>query len=263
MLTLADISLAALRIVNPENIATGSATAGTTTSLTDTDNLTQPQQHFDRGILWIRSGTHIGKVLMVTGHSAAKLTFAALGSAISAGDRYAVARNLYPWQQIRNAIMDALWETHIESTDETLIGDGTTLEFTLPSGAWDVKRVVIKHPTDTSGLYDSISNHWRETNGKLKFDYGYAPDDDYKIAVTYRDQHAELTNATDEVNGEINYDWLKYKTAEYLLNWAMGKYGAQAEYRIEERMNMVMEKLKKLSPRINTAPDIRIRNAGG
>ena len=86
MLTLADITLTVARIVTPENIISGTATAGATTSLTDTVNITTPTAYFDKGILWMQSGTNSGKVLHVTGNPSNKLNFAALTDAIAAGD---------------------------------------------------------------------------------------------------------------------------------------------------------------------------------
>jgi len=258
MLTLADITLAVARIVTPENIISGTATAGTTTSLTDTVNLTTPTAYFDKGILWIQSGTNSGKVLTVTGNLSNKLSFTAITDAIAAGDRYSVARPIYPYNQIKAAIMQALDETYVEGEDATLTGDGTTLEFTLPTGVWDVKRVRIEHASYPEDCY--ISSHWKEQTGKIKFDYGYAPDDDFSIRLYFRDQHPQLTAATSEIDSEIDTNWLKYKAAENLLLWGMGVYKGATEYRIEERMNLVLAQQKKLTPR-RGGPDVLVRTA--
>jgi hypothetical protein len=264
MLTLFDISLAIARLVASDRMTNGAATAGTTTSLTDTVNLTQPNAYYDKGILWMRSGNHVGKVLAVTSHISNKLSFATPGTAIVAGELYSVVQNVYPYEQIKAAIMDALWETHIESTDTTLEGDGETLEFTIPSGVWDIKKVFFTDPDDTTRK--PISTHWKEvyvgSTRKLKFDYGYAPIDGYTINLVYRDQHADLTTYSSEINSDIDTMWLQYKAAENLLMWAVGKYGNQAEYRIEERLNRVLEKLKRLSPR-RGGPNVIIHTAGG
>lgn len=262
MLTLADITLAVARIVNPENIVTGAATAGTTTSITDTANLTQDQAYFDKGTLWILSGTHAGKVMTVTSHNGNKLGFAALGSVISANDRFAVCRAAYPWQQLKSAVSIALSDekAYIDAEDATLEGDGETLEFNLPSGVFNLKEVWIENPSNSRDNYKS--SHWKEKHGKIRFDYGYPPEDGWAIRLIYRDQHAELTTYSDEVNGGINTAWLKYAAAKALLEWGMGKYGAQAEYRIEERMGMVLDALSRLHPR-NDGPEIVIKTAGG
>ncbi len=260
MLTLADLTLAVARIVTPENIISGTATAGTTSSLTDTVNITTPTAYFDKGILWIQSGANAGKVLALTGNPANKLNFATQADAIAAGDRYAVARPVYPYNQIKAAIMQALDETYIEGEDATLTGDGETLEFTLPDGVWDVIRVRLEHTGYPEDNY--ISSHFKEQSGKIKFDYGYAPEDGYVIRLYYRDQHAELTSATSEIDSEINTNWLKYKAAEHLLNWAMGIYKGAVEYRIEERMNLVLAALKGKLPR-RGGPLVIVRTAGG
>lgn len=260
MQTLSDITRQVARLVLPDMMATGAATAGATTSLTDTTYLTQPDQWFDKGTLWILSGTHAGKVLLVTGHRSNGLTFASLGvTAIAAGNRYAVARAVYPYERIKQAVMQALDDTHIDAEDATLIGDGTTLEFTLPAGVYDVKEVWVENTTNENDNFRS--SHWKEKNGKIRFDYGYAPEDDRVLRVKYRDQHAELVDYDDEIDSGINTEWLRFAAARYLLDWGMGIYKAQAEYRIEERMNLVLERLKTLSPR-NDGPDVMIRTAG-
>lgn len=262
MLTLSDITRQVARLVLPDMIATGSATAGATTSLTDTVYLTQPDAYFDKGTLWITSGTYDGQVLRVTGHRSNALTFSpTLAGAISAGNRYTVARAIYPYEQIKQAVMTALDDTYVEAEDATLTGDGTTLTFTLPTGVYDVKAVWIENPGNTSGNDNYKSSHWRERNGSLRFDYGYPPEDDWLIRVIYRARHADLVDYDDEVDGQIRQEWLRYAAARYLLDWGMGIYKAQAEYRIEERMNLVLEKLKELKPR-NDAPDIRETTAG-
>jgi len=217
-----------------------------------------PTAYFDKGILWIQSGANAGKVLTVTGNPANKFTFTAQAVTISAGDRYSVARPIYPYNQIVSAIHQALDETYVEGEDATLTGDGTTLEFTLPAGVWDVKRVRIEHPSYPEECY--TSSHWKEQSGKIKFDYGYAPETDYTIRLYFRDQHPQLTAATSEISPEIDTNWLKYKAAENLLLWGMGVYKGAAEYRIEERMNLVLAQQKKLTPR-RGGPDMLVRTS--
>ena len=159
MQTLSDTTRQVARLVLPDMMASGAATAGATTSLTDTAYLTQPDQWFDKGTLWILSGTHAGKILLVTGHRSNALTFASLGAtAIAAGNRYAVARAFYPFERIKQAVMQALDDTYIDAEDATLTGDGTTLEFTLPTGVYNVKEVWIENPASASDNFKS--SHW-------------------------------------------------------------------------------------------------------
>jgi len=162
--------------------------------------------------------------------------------------------------RVISAINEALDETRVEAEDATLTGDGTTLHFALPSGVYDVKRVHIEDPDDAT--YKPISSHWKEQGGTLKFDYGFAPDDGWTIRVVYKAAHPELTAYSSAISAEIDSDWLKYKAAEKLLLWGLGEYGANVEYRIEERMNLVLEKLKLLSSR-RWSPDVIFHSGGG
>jgi len=177
-----------------------------------------------------------------------------------AGPRYSVARPVYTYNQIKSAINEALSETYVEEEDDTLVGDGETLEFTLPAGVQDVKRVELEDTSFTG--YQPESHHWKERAGKLRFDYGYAPDDDRVIHVFYRADHEELTDYDDEVDPEINIKWLTYKAAEKLLLWAVGQYGDQKEYRVEDRLNIVLNNLKGKFPRME-GPDIELTTAAG
>lgn len=258
MTTVADITLKVAEQVT--DVLYGVATAGAVTSLTDTVNLTQNNQYWDKGTLWIRTGTHAGKVLAVTGFIGSKLSFASLGATpIAAGDEYAVIRAYYPWLQLVSAVRQALEATHVTGEDATLIGDGETLTFTLPNGVYDVKRVEFERPSVLG--YEPISHHWREVNGELKFDYGYAPVDDDIIHIFYKKLHATLTAYSTTISNEIDVEWLKYKAAANLLMWGAGQYGKNPEHLIEERMNMALTALRGKMAR-RDEPEIILNTAG-
>jgi len=258
MTTLADISLKVAQQVT--DVLDGAATAGAATSLTDTVNLTQNNQYWDRGTIWIQSGTHAGKVLIVTGHAGNKLSFATIGTAIAVGNLFSVIRFSYPWRQIVSAIRQALETTHVTGEDASLIGDNETLNFILPVGVYDIKRVELERP-EVPG-YQPPSHHWREINGELKFDFGYAPVADDIIHIFYRDQHPALTVYSTVISDEINLEWLKYKAAANLLMWGAGQYGKNPEYLIEERMNIALNNLKGKMAR-RDGPDIELKTGGG
>jgi hypothetical protein len=371
MTTVFDISLRVAGQVT--DVLHGLATAGAATSLTDTMNLVQNNQYWDKGTLWIRGGTHSGKVKNITGSLGNKVNFATLGSVLCvlqvetatalgsvtgsgnasvivtaagmnnspktisvavlnldsasdvggkirtalaadtdvnnfftvggsganvsltsrvaiandatmniaidngtctgltaaptsanttagvAGPEYSVIRGAYPWMQIVNAITQALESTHVTGEDESLIGDGESLTFTLPAGVYEIKRVELERPGFIG--YQPVSNHWHEANGTLRFDYGYAPFDDEVIHVFYRDQHAALTSYSTVISDEINVEWLTYKAAANLLMWGAGQYGKNPEYMIEERMNIVLTALRGKMAR-RDGPDMKV-NTGG
>ena len=80
MTTVFDISLQVMKEVT--DVLEGTATDGSATYLKDVDNLIQANEFYDRGTLWIRSGTHANKSMRVNGHANNKLTFNPLSSAL-------------------------------------------------------------------------------------------------------------------------------------------------------------------------------------
>ena len=261
MTNLSNITRRVARIVLPDMMVTGSATGGSTTTLADTVNLTYSDAYLDKGTIWMLSGSNINKVLRITGHRGNTLTFSeTLAVAIASGNRYAAARSVYTYERIKQAVTQALDDTYVDDEDSTLDGDGVTLEFTLPAGVIDIKEVWIENPDDENQNYRS--SHYKQKNGLLRFDYGYPPEDGWVIRIIHRVRHSELVDYDDEIDQLINEDWLCHKAAFYLLDWGMGTYKAQAEYRIEERMNFVLESLKTLKPR-KDAPSIRLTTSDG
>lgn len=264
MTTLAQLTLRLARIVT--DVLDGEATTGATTSLTDTVNLVQNNQYWDRGTLWILSGTHAGKVLAVTGYVSNKLSFASLGAtAIAAGNRYAVARAIYPYQVLVSKLHAALDETYVIADGSPvaptadITGDGETLSFALPAGVSRLARVEIEDTTTTPATR-SPSHHWEERDGYILFQPGYAPWDEYTIHPYYRTAHTAMTLATDTLSTQINAEWLVWKAAEYVLYWGVQTYGDAKEYRIEELLNRVLAKQKGMYPR---KPAMIVKTSGG
>jgi hypothetical protein len=370
MTTVFDISLQVMKTVG--DVLESAATDGGANYLTDTLNLTQPNEYWDRGTLWIKSGTQAGKTAKVTGYLNNMLRFQPLASVLCvqqvetatvvgtvtgdgdaavvvtaagmlnspktlnvavlnldtasqvatkirtalnadaevkafftisgsgaevilttktarandatmnlsvdngtctgltaaptsanttagvAGPRYALARGLFPWEQVVAKLQSALDETWVTGEDATLTGDGETLDFALPTGVYDVKEVRLER----AGRVDlALSTHWHEGNGGLRFDYGYAPYDGDVLHLFYRARHDELTGYATEIHTEIDRDWLALTAARELLMWGAEQYGAKGEMMIEDKLNMVLARLKGRTARF--FPDVMIKTAGG
>ncbi len=261
MTTVANIALAVAKEVM--DVIEGAATGGSVSTLIDPALGAIPSDHFNNGRLWIKSGLLADKVLKVSDFTTVTGTvaFAAETSAVAAGDRYAIARSSYPWDQIVSAIGRALSQTRVTRLDSTLTGDGQTLSFTLPTGVYDVKRVEFEY-TPITNSEKRISHHWEETHdGKLYFDYGCAPSTGDTIHIYYKAQHADLVDHTTVISNEVNVEWLKWVAAQELLWWGVTMYGQQVEYRIEERMNKVIGMLKGKRPKRGI--DFITHTAGG
>lgn len=258
MKTLADLTLSVARQVT--EVTDGTATAGTTSSLTDT-SLTQANGTFTNGTLWIRSGTHAGKVFTVTSHLAGVLSFATVTGAIAAGVRYSlIPETPYPYKQIVAAINSAMDDDRafILAEDATLTGDGETLEFSLPEGVYNVVKVTQHDPGDTTTRF--ISTHWREQGGKLRFDNGVPPFDGWVLHLWSQTRHAEFTTYSDQLDASLNAEWIKWRACVDLYLWAMRKYHTDPPMKVEELLNMALKKSDALRPRLE--PLLIVRTAG-
>jgi len=253
MTTLSEITKRVAREL--DTVLTSVATAGTDTTITDTERLLQPSQYWEHGTVWINSGTHVGKFAVVEDFGEAELTFSSFGTSVDTC-RYTVSRSIYPLHILIQSVNNAVDEARVTEIDSTLVGDGTTLEFTLPVGIADVFDIEIEEST-TRRFY---SSHWVEKGGAIRFDYGYAPQDGETIYLHYQKYHDELVDYDDEIHEDINLEWLKWKACEHALFYGAKMYQDAKEYRIEELMNKVIERQSGLIPARVIG---KLRTAGG
>lgn len=257
MTTVFEVSLEMMRHVT--DMLNGTATGGSTTTLEDTLTLVQPNEYWKRGTLWVRSGTHAGKVLMVSDYAENELTVETLASALAAGVRYSVASGAYPWEQIRNAIQTALDETYILDKNNSLEGDGESYVFALPEGVSDLIDVRF---TRTMPGWNPPSHHWAESMGSLVFEYGFAPMKGDGIELYYKARHAEIVDFSTAINPQINRHWLTLAAAREMLFWGAQQYNEKPEMMIEQRLNKVLGMLKGKVQRLGS-PLVRMKSAGG
>lgn len=246
MITLATITR---QIASQAMLLTrGEATGGSTTTLVDTTNLTHPKGTFDKGVLWITGGDNAGVVVEVTKFMSNTLTFDALSNAVAAGDTYVVAKPFISWEEMRRAVNDALEDFLVETENNgNLTGDGETLEFTLPTGVYNVTGVRFRDPDDAEPRYKS--SHWQEIGSKLRFDNGYPPTDGYELYLTYHVPHSELTAYDDEINREVNPVWLKRRAAVLLLHRLYREYGDDERFSIPTDIEKTYKETERHRPR--------------
>lgn len=143
--------------------ATGNANAGTTTTLTDTTNLIQPDNLWVNYYLHLLSGANVGEERLITAFSAGVLTFAALSSAVAEGLSY----ELTPLQRADyvNAIQGAIdragknWMQVVD--DETGTFTLGVQEYDLPVNAVSVLGVYIWTVPNASanGRWEALTNY--------------------------------------------------------------------------------------------------------
>lgn len=209
MTTLFDLTLSLSEIVAETHF--GTATGGSTTTLADS-TLDDPDDYYNGGTIWFRSGNNISKTAIVTDFTNATgtITFATQSLACAAGNEYAVAPKEYNRSMLRRAVNQALQdkELHYLQTDTTLTGATGTLSIALTDGVTDVRRVTVE---------GSPNYFWREVNGYLVFDDGYEPATGDDIVVYYVGAHAVLDSDDDELSVNVAPELVKWKAAIYAL----------------------------------------------
>jgi len=232
MTTLFDATLELAKILMP--VVEGTGTSGSATTLADTAR-TEPDDHFNQGTIFMRSGTDIGESAIITDfeNTGGIFTFAALDDADPTGNLYSACERDYPRWLLIQAINEALQDFDLPKKDTSLVTVDDQEAYDLPAGIRNITRVEIA--TDTSSPYDyKIHYNWTEVDDDLWFDEGYEPHgDDYKIRLTYNAAHAALTADSGEVDPYVHIRALKWLAAVHALRWRYRARGREKKIEAE------------------------------
>lgn len=211
---IADITLQVARDICEHY--TGVATAGTTTSITDSAMQFQAGL-FNGGTLWITSGTYAGIMRKIISYSNGVITWGtALAGAPPAGVTFMVADAKFPIHLLRACVNAILADYPLEKQDTTLTVDiDNNGEYALPAGVSNILTVELA--TEDSSPYKYIPNYtWRELNGVLNiYDQVYDYQDGYKIRLTYHGKHGEVDDGT-ALNGAVDCEYLRYAAEAWI-----------------------------------------------
>lgn len=209
MTTLFDLTLDLADITG--EVHHGVATGGSTTTLVDS-TLDDPDDYYNGGTIWFRSGNNISKTAIVTDFTNATgtITFATQTGACAAADIYAVTPKEFNRTMLRRAVNIALQdkELHYLKKDITLTGVADQLSYTMPSGVSDIRRIEVE---------DLINYFWKEANGYIVFDKDQEPEASDDIVVYYMGGHAEMTADSSALSVHVPPELVKWKAVIYIL----------------------------------------------
>ena len=219
----------------------GSATGGSTTTTIDTAVLSQYEDDYfnynDLGTVWIiedaggAGAAPQGEFARVTNFvsTTSTLTHEAVTVDVAAGDRYALADDTFPLNQLIHGINNALRDVGVMTFEDTTTVqiDTEQTEYTLPFMPGG-KLLQVWEQTVTN---DANDNRWRKcpksawyvaetgigTAKKLIFNYQY-PEDSY-MKLVYTSNHPVLSASTDEVWEGIPLKNILYTAAVEVLRW--------------------------------------------
>ena len=224
--------------ITTESVATG----GSTTTLEDSVELTQADDYWNRGTIWILrdsaegGGAPEGEYGKVTDFATAddKATFAAMTVAVASGDRYAIGKKRYPLDQLIRFVNDGLTDMGlIEVTDITSLDTAANkTEYTLPDAAsYDLREVWIQ-----GKLNDANDFQWERISpgrwslqataigtGTLLILPQLPSGRDLKIV--YVGEHARLDDYGDEISESVHISRVVNAATLRALIWRRQKVG--------------------------------------
>lgn len=212
--------------------------AGATNYLVDT-NRYEPDDYFNNGTVFIRSGTHAGLSARVLDYTQANgyiyvdptgvVNFTVLNGiyySITNENREALV------QAINQALFDIGEYTAI---DDTLAVLNNAHEYTLPAGVSHIKRIAVANRVDDPIEYHR-AYHWHEIGGVLYIDDVIFQPEGNTIRVYYNKRHDEVNSDDDVIQSNIDTTWLAWAATYYFLRTRLQYSG-----NTDERENMLLQ----------------------
>ncbi len=185
--------------------------AGTTTTLVDT-NRSESSDHWNNGTVFFLSGALAGKTAIITDWdlNTGTLTFPAQSAAPGSGADYALLDKKYRRQALVAGLNSALAELGpFLAHDDTLVTVEDQVDYTLPAGVYDVRRVQIATIATAPYDWEAPNRYWVEDAGTLRFHDGHLPNmAGMPIRIYFEDPHDRVSEDTDSVTNEVNPDLL-------------------------------------------------------
>ena len=218
--TLADIMLKLSIILKAARHST-SDSSGSTTTLIDSRMIGEPDDFFNGGTIWFKSGLLDGKTAVITDFDSntGTFTFATQTAAVTNGVSYSAAGPMYSREDLVASINQAL--TSIGPLpaiyeDAAFITVEDQEEYTLPTDVSNVKKVFIA--SSLVAPYGWAENTgWFENNGSLWFDMEIPSTADMLIRLYYDAPHAEVSLDADAISDALHPDLVLWTAANYAV----------------------------------------------
>ena len=208
------------------------ATGGTTTTLIDTVSLTQPDDYWNKGTVWViydvgaAGATPEGTYTIVSDFDNTSNT-ATVGTIVApaAGDRYAIADEEFPLQMLIQAVNKAIRDAGDMQVDDITSLDtaAAKTEYSLPTAAsTDLREVWIQ-----TKLNDANDFRWVElTDWKIQrtavgtgdlLILGQQPPTSRDLKLVYMAPHVSLNIYSDKLSESIHLERVVYRGAMHAL----------------------------------------------
>ena len=210
----------------------GEATSGTGSTLVDTNDLTQADDYWVGGTVWIlddaagAGALPEGECSKISAfdNGTSTATFDAI-NIVSGGDRYGIADKRYTLYTLIQSVNRALRDIRIETTDTTTIDTAASqTEYTLPDVAsMDLREVWVETSTANSD-----DNRWVEIRNWIIQKTATSTEDELilpmqltisrDIKLVYMAPHGKLYDFADELDDSVHLERVIFRAAWYAMN---------------------------------------------
>lgn len=205
------------------------ATGGSATTIINTGSYNPyADDYWNNGTIWVMSGNNAGKSAIITDwvQSTETWTFPTMTLLCAAADVYYVANKDYPQQILRQGVNVALQSiSGLDYEDATLTTVADQMDYALPSGVYNVKRVEVAANTSAPYDYDVVDGaYWRTVGTNISLAEGHQfTSTGYYIRLTYNIPSTAITTDAGTIPDAVAIDWLKWAAAVHCLRWRMGR----------------------------------------
>jgi hypothetical protein len=230
------------------------ATGGSTTTVVDTVTLTQADDYWNNGTVWViwdagdASAAPQGEYAIVSDFVASTdtATIGAVTVAVASGDRYAIANKRFPLHDLISAINRAIRDIgSIPTVDTTTINTAAAqTEYTPPVAAnHDLREVWLQWK-----MGDANDNQWykvrnwymqrAEAIGEIggtadTLVFPEQPPYPRDVKLVYMAPHAALVSSTDNLYEAIDYRRVIYRAAVHALKHSRMKTRSNDEFLLQ------------------------------
>lgn len=221
---------------------------GATDYLVDT-NRYEPDDYFNNGTVFIRSGTYAsqtGRVLDYTQSNGYIYVdpIEAVNWTIPNDIYYSITNENR--EALVQAINQALFDIgEYTAIDDTLTVVNETSEYTLPTGVSRVKRIAIANRVDDPIEYHR-AYHWHEIGGVLYIDDEILQPEGNTIRLYYNKRHDEVNADDDAIQNNVDTTWLAWAATYYFLRTRL-QYSGNSDERESMLLGEAQNKFEKLS----------------
>lgn len=248
MTTLFTATLELAKVLGYVLSSVATADAGNGLGLIDSARVTEPENFWNSGTLWITSGSQAGnsrKVRSFLQYIGLFNWLEPLPGQVVTGSSYSVINGDWPKEMLIQFINQALQDMgDVPAIDTSLTTTINTARYALPSGVYNIKRVEIEENVSSAYPYIRWLN-WQEINGYLEFDLQY-PEAGRKIRLTYEAKHATVNSDASIISNYVDLRLLVWSAAVHAWRWRLQRVGGDRQPIFSQMMSEAVQNRDRL-----------------